>query len=102
MSLKSVEMQIVIPRTLDAGKLQEQLQQRGQNLVDHANEAVQKDVELNKNRVTKNEQLDRSKLLKDRDNQAHEHMKREKTTKGVEEQQKKQHPYKGTIIDYSG
>ncbi|WP_394232505.1 hypothetical protein [Niallia oryzisoli] len=102
MSLKSVEMQIAIPRTLDAGKIQEQLQQRGQNIVEHANEALQKDVERKTNRVTKNEHLDRSKFLKDREKQSHEQKNREKKTKRTDVQQKKQHPYKGTFIDYSG
>ena len=32
MSLKSIEMQIALPRTLDAGKLHEQLQQQGSDI----------------------------------------------------------------------
>jgi hypothetical protein len=55
-------------------KLQEQLQQRGQSMSDQANEAVQKDVEYKRNHARE--------------------MK--------EGQQNEQHPYKGTIIDYSG
>ena len=41
MSLKAIEMQVTLPRTLDAGKIQEQMQQRGQNMINIANDAVQ-------------------------------------------------------------
>ena len=40
MSLKAIEMQVALPRTLDATKLHDQLQQRGQLINDQANEEV--------------------------------------------------------------
>jgi|SRR4051794_36823294 hypothetical protein len=102
MSLKSIEMQIAIPRTLDAGKLQEQLQQRGQHMNDQANEAVQKDVEYKRSHVIKSEKSANAKLLKDGQKHNQEKHKRNDTREMKEEQQNEQHPYKGTIIDYSG
>ena len=47
MSLKAIEMQVALPRTLDAGKIQEQMQQRGQNMINIANDAVQNESEKN-------------------------------------------------------
>lgn len=101
MSLRSIEMQVAIPRTLDAGKLQEQMQQRGQNMTDQANEAVQKDVEYKRNHVIKSEKTAKSRLLKDKQKHDEEH-KRNHARETKEGQQNEQHPYKGTIIDYSG
>ena len=40
-------MQVALPRTLDAGKIQEQMQQRGQNMINIANDAVQNESEKN-------------------------------------------------------
>ena len=55
MSLKAIEMQIALPRTQDAGKIQEQLQQRSQVQLDHAAHEVQKQVEKNEHSVVKEE-----------------------------------------------
>lgn len=102
MSLKSIEMQVAIPRTLDATKLHEQLQQQSQLMVDHANEAVQKDVEKKRNHVIKNDRSAQTKLQHHKHNQ--ENRKHEQPAKDTKEnaQNKEHHPYKGTIIDYSG
>ena len=51
MRLKSIEMQVALPRTLDANKLHDQLQQRGQLINDQANEEVKKEVEKQRNFV---------------------------------------------------
>ena len=55
MSLKVIEMQIALPRTQDAGKIQEQLQQRSQIQLDHAAHEVQKEVEKKEHSVVKEE-----------------------------------------------
>ncbi|WP_071395314.1 hypothetical protein [Bacillus tuaregi] len=102
MSMKSVEMQIAIPRTMDTGKLQEQLQQRGRNLVEHAGEAVQKDVEHNKSRTVKNEEAGKTNWMKEKDERNQNHKKRSKLSRGTDVIQQEHHPYKGKIIDYSG
>ena len=48
MSLKAIEMQVALPRTLDADKIHDQLQQRGQHINDQANEDVTKRGEKSK------------------------------------------------------
>ena len=65
MSLKAIEMQVALPRTLDAGKIQEQMQQRSQNMIHIANDAVQHESEKKRNSVIKNEQSAETKLHKD-------------------------------------
>ena len=46
MSLKTIELQVALPRTFEAGKLSEQIQQRGQ----HANDLAS--IEVRKNGIT--------------------------------------------------
>jgi hypothetical protein len=102
MSLKAIEMQVALPRTLDVGKIQEQMQQRSQNMINIANDAVQHESEKKSNSVIKNEQSAETKLNKDekkhnQNGQKHEHVRSQ-----PEEKEKEHHPYKGTVIDYSG
>lgn len=101
MSLKSIEMQVALPRTLDVNKLHDQLQQRGQLINDQASEEVKKEVEKQRNFVIKNENLAHTTLH----NQKHKHQN-DKTEQhpDKEKQNVKQehHPYKGNFIDYSG
>jgi hypothetical protein len=102
MSLKAIEMQVALPRTLDAGKIQEQLQQRGQHMMEHANEAVKKDVENKRTSVMKSEHSAEAKLLQDGKKQNHKNQKGNFGPTPEEEKDKEHHPYKGTVIDYSG
>ena len=62
MSLKAIEMQIALPRTHDAGKIQEQLQQRGQHLQEHAAQSVTKEDDLKRKTVVKNAQKQGARL----------------------------------------
>lgn len=101
MSLKAIEMQIALPRTHEAGKLQEQLQQRGQLHNDLASESVKKEDEKKKNTVMKQEQKDITRFHKDgRNKEGHNHNGTKKENQ--QQQLKEQHPYKGTKVDFSG
>jgi hypothetical protein len=101
LSLKAIEMQIALPRTQDAGKLQEQLQQRGQIQNDFALLDAQKEELQKRMGITGNEQKDGVRLRQDQ--------KEDRRRQDAEEQRKKKkqavkehHPYKGTRIDFSG
>lgn len=103
MSLKAIEMQIALPRTHDAGKIQEQLQQRGQHLQEHAAQSVTKEDDLKRNTVVKNNQKQEARLNKDGSQSSQQQQK------GRDDDQSKDehpvvphHPYKGKVIDYSG
>ena len=101
MSLKSIEMQVALPRTLDATKLHDQLQQRGQLINDQANEEVKKEVEKQRNFVIKNENLAHITLHKQK--QEHKKDKNEQHSDNEKQNVKHEHhPYKGNFIDYSG
>ncbi|PLR77661.1 hypothetical protein CU633_09645 [Bacillus sp. V3-13] len=102
MSLKSIEMQVALPRTQDAGRIQEQLQQRGQHLIEHAAESVQKNEEKQRKTVQKNEQKGEVKMSKDESKKQDDGSKQESKQEKEKKAAKELHPYKGTIIDYSG
>lgn len=101
MSLKAIEMQIALPRTHDAGKIQEQIQQRGQHLQEHAAQRVTKEDELKRKTVIKNNQKQEARLNKDGNSSSQQDSGRQQQKK-QEEPLQQNHPYKGKIIDYSG
>ncbi|KIY21514.1 MULTISPECIES: hypothetical protein [Mesobacillus] len=103
MSLKAIEMQIALPRTQDAGKIQEQLQQRGQHLQEHAVKMVTKEEDLTRNTVVKNNQKQEARLNKEGSHQGDQEQKnRENHENKDDEIVQQHHPYKGKVIDYSG
>jgi hypothetical protein len=102
MSLKAIEMQIALPRMQDASKLQEQIQQRGQQQNDVAANSVTKEVEKNRISVNKQEQKEKARL-KEQEREKNGHQQGEKNRKMKESQPVKEvHPYKGNFFDFSG
>lgn len=100
MSLKAIELQVALPRTQDAGKLQEQLQQRGQIMQDQFKEQVHKEQEKKRTTVSKNESKQKAVFLNNKDQKEQQQQKSNKQKK--ETIQEITHPYKGTKIDFSG
>lgn len=102
MSLKSIEMQIALPRTIDAAKLHDQLLQRGQLLNDQANLKMQQEEVKQRTTVVKQEQKDSAKF-----HQQGGKSKESFQNKGNKERKniqagKENHPYKGNFLDFSG
>jgi len=102
MSLKAIEMQIALPRMQDASKLQEQIQQRGQQQNDVAANSITKEVEKNRISVNKHEQKERARLKEqEREKSGHEQGKKDRKMK-ESQPVKEVHPYKGNFFDFSG
>lgn len=102
MSLKAIEMQIALPRMQDASKLQEQLQQRGQQQNEVAANTVAKEVEKNRISVNKHEQKEQVRL-KDHQRDKNDNQQGKRNRKNKESQPVKEvHPYKGNFFDFSG
>lgn len=102
MSLKAIEMQIALPRMQDASKLQEQIQQRGQQQNEVAANSVASEVEKNRISVTKHEQKEQVRL-KDQQRDKKGNQEGKKNRKNKESQSVKEvHPYKGNFFDFSG
>lgn len=103
MSLKAIEMQIALPRTHDAGKIQEQLQQRGQHLQEHAAQSVTKEDDLKRKTVVKNAQKQEARLNQEDGRSGRQQQNGRNGQKNKDDQNvQPHHPYKGKVIDYSG
>ncbi|MRH42286.1 hypothetical protein GH741_06280 [Aquibacillus halophilus] len=99
MSWKSVEMQVALPRVQDAGKIQEQLQQRGQLLQDTISNNQLLTEELKRKKVNDYNQKDNVNNKKKEDSnkqyrEGHEHSEESENTSD--------HPFLGKQIDFNG
>lgn len=98
MSLKGLELQIAIPKTFDAGKMADQMQQ--QSLVNQANAQAATERQIEKNRET----VIKSNLIEaDTKENSQEQAEQEKKEKKKEQQNNStRHPFKGNFVDYNG
>ena len=104
MSLKAIEMQIALPRTYDAGKLQDQQDQRHQQMYFFASQEAGKDEQRKRTTVIKGEMKGKIASNKRGKSEPGELDGIGDTEKALDETERKYtiHPYKGQSIDYSG
>lgn len=101
MSLKSIELQIALPKTFEAGKIADNAQQYINGNQSMAQMATEK--QMLKNRLTVLESEDTSQVgdeHSDRQKESNEaHSKKEKHQS---KEHSAQHPFKGNFFDFSG
>lgn len=102
MSLKLIELQVALPRTLEAGKLQEQIQHQGTLLQEQAAQSVKREEQKQRTTVLKADLKDVTATLKDQKGKSSYYKPQNQKKKKDEQNKKENHPYKGTNIDYSG
>lgn len=112
MSLKTIELQIAIPRTLEAGKIQEQILNQGKQQIQNAADARHTDAEKQVKTVHPQDPKDQAKWhdqLSEKgrhsEYEKEQHSKHEVTDGPAEKQSTIEgccHPYKGKRIDFSG
>lgn len=105
MSLKSIEMQIALPRTFEAGKTSQQHQQQGQMMQEFAGALMEKEMHRRRKTVTESEKTDQAKLKENEGQGTFSQQENDQQSKqeGKQKEQLKQyHPYKGKQIDFSG
>ncbi len=107
MSLKAIELQIALPRTQSAGKIQDQLQQRGQVVQDYLATEQQKKVERERKQVIETSETEKKRLNNDDENRDQQNSKKNQAQKTIVKQNKQishlaKHPYKGNYVDFSG
>jgi hypothetical protein len=95
MSLKLVELQLAIPRTYDIGKIQEQFVHQSQFMQSQLAASIQKKEELQRRQVTAKEKNSEAHWKKEGNSLLFQADKKNKAAK-------QNHPYKGTMIDFSG
>jgi len=102
MSWKSVEMQVALPRTQDAGKLQDQLSKQNQHFQQSLSEQKLKEEKIQQQRVNEFEDVEHVKSDKERNQ---ENSKDGTEDKEQEQNRKKdeqvKHPHLGVNIDYT-
>ena len=102
MSLKSIELQIAIPKTFDAGKLTEQKNQ--QSMLNQQQAMGQTDSQVQKQRNTVMDSAESEKTKNEHntsdedgsEEQEHHHQEQNKNDIHAS------HPYKGGFVDYTG
>lgn len=105
MSLKSIEMQVALPRVLDAAKIQEQEQQRGTHIAQNMAATVEKSEEKTRHQVNELEEKEKA-AIKDQDskNQGEREQKEEhKSQSNIVDARRPivKHPFKGNRIDFT-
>lgn len=93
MSLKLIELQVALPRTYDAGKIQEQMQQRGAINQNQIAQAGQKEDIKKRKQVLESNKSNKSDLQKEDNEQKNHETKHTKQEK---------HPFIGTYLDIEG
>ncbi|WP_440895333.1 hypothetical protein ACS127_12270 [Amphibacillus sp. Q70] len=103
MSWKAVEMQVALPRTQDAGRIQEQIQQRGRFMQDVISQTQLQSEEIKRRTVSDLEQGYKLKNDQRKKEKSKSNLKStaKKSTQS-EYQMKVEHPYLGKSIDFNG
>jgi hypothetical protein len=101
LSLKLIELQVALHRTHDVSKIQEQLEQRSQQMQENVAISTQKEADAKRKNVNKNEENQEAKFEENQSSSNSSHQKRN----GKEREKKEKqihHPYKGNFIDFVG
>ncbi|HLR88130.1 MAG TPA: hypothetical protein VK042_00230 [Atopostipes sp.] len=102
MSWKSVEMQVALPRTQDAGRIQDQMAKQNQQFQQTLSEQQLKEEKIKQHIV--NEYEDVESINKDKEREGSNSQDEESNNNKNEEKESKEqmkHPYLGANIDYS-
>ncbi|SEM21058.1 hypothetical protein SAMN04487786_1353 [Paenisporosarcina quisquiliarum] len=100
MSLKLAELQIAIPKTFDAGKVADQIQQQSAIQQSNAQAASERQLEKNRETVTKStEASETSSQDEEKERMEQERQNRKKREQEIKETK---HPFKGNFVDFSG
>lgn len=102
MSWKAVEMQIALPRTQDAGRIQEQIQQRGQFMQDLITREQLQSEETKRRTVNDLEQKANIANQNDPKGLFANEQTDGKHTKASAKMNRAIHPYLGKRIDFNG
>ncbi|RPF55969.1 hypothetical protein [Aquisalibacillus elongatus] len=102
MSWKGVELQVALPRTQDAGQLQEQMNQRGQLSQDQMAQIQMKNAELKRKKVLEAKEEEKVRNEEDESSSDQQHSISNSDSDIEKSYPSEKHPYLGNIIDYSG
>ncbi len=102
MSLKSIELQVAIPRTHDAGKMQDQMTKQSQQFQDTLTKQQLQEELLRRGKVNEYDAVTQQNVSdEEKQQQQEDREKKERQSKDKEKLQVN-HPYLGKKIDRSG
>lgn len=102
MSWKSVEMQVALPRTQDAGKLQEQMSKQNDRFQESLAQSQLREQQLKRKRVNEFEKIKDKKLMDDNEDSKGSNEQGKEKNDDKHTEQDLNHPFLGNKIDFSG
>ena len=100
MEFKSIELQIAIPRTQDAGKMHEQMMNQGKNFQETLTEQQLREELLKRKKVNEYENVEKQDI-KEESNSGNQSNQQEQSDKEKQEETAG-HPYLGKHVDFNG
>jgi len=104
-SWKSVELQVALPRTQDAGQLQEQMSKQNQRFQETLTQHQLREEIIKRRQVREFEETMGKKVMPDEKNEqqqkSHDDQDDQKSTKDEKQTPTITHPYLGQHIDFS-
>ncbi|NEU29348.1 hypothetical protein GN156_00920 [bacterium LRH843] len=101
MSVRPIEVQGSFPHSQEVGKLQEQLQQRGQMSQTIMAEQQKHEDQLKRKQVNKSGESEKARLQSETFEKRTKHHGKQDDGQKEKEEQRENHPYKGKFIDFS-
>lgn len=101
MSVRPIEVQGSFPQSQKTGKIQEQMQQRGQVSQDVLTQQQKEAEKLKRRQVNESADSEKARLHQDEQKEQqgrHHHQKEDKEKEEIQAE----HPYKGKFVDFSG
>lgn len=103
MGFKSIELQVAIPRSQDAGKMQDQAMRQGQQFQETLTQQQLREEVINRTKVNEYDNIHKRSITDDKEKQKREERRKKNNTKTKQTSSGElKHPYLGTKIDYSG
>lgn len=105
MGFKAIELQIAIPRSQDAGKMQDQGMRQGQQFQETLTQQQLREQVINRTKVNEFDNIHKRSITDDKEKEKDEREKRrnkKRQTTNPPKTESIKHPYLGTKIDYSG
>ena len=103
MGFKSVELQVAIPRSQDAGKMQEQAMRQGQQFQETLTQQQLREQVVNRTKVNEYDEVYKRDISDDKKEDSQEQAEHENKKKQNQEKTNAiEHPYLGQRIDFSG
>ncbi|MUK89888.1 hypothetical protein GMD78_16075 [Ornithinibacillus sp. L9] len=102
MSWKSIELQVALPRTQDAGKLQDQMLKQNQHFQESLVQSQLKQEELKRKKVQQQEDVAKTKLEDEENNSTTNQHDTQRKNSTKNKKQSIDHPYLGNKFDFTG